>query len=384
MYPTISFWLESWFGVHIPLPIQTYGFFVAMAFIAAGYVMSIELKRKEKEGKIKVIKKKELKGLPATPKELIFSFLFAFVIGYKLVDAIFNWTAFSNNPQDFILSWKGNVWGGLLLGALSAFLNYKEKAKQKLEKPVWQEHTIHPYQLTGNLLVLGAIFGLAGTKIFHNLENIDDFMRDPIGSIFSFSGLSFFGGLIVGGIALVWYASKNQIRPLHFMDSCAPAMPIGYGIGRLGCHISGDGCWGIPNPAPNPYAWLPDWLWSYNFPHNVVNDGSKIADCMGTHCHKLDVPVYPTSLYEFGMMMIAFAIIILLRKKLKVAGMMFSAYIICQGIERMMIERIRVNPDYHVEGLAFTQAEFISVMLMTAGVVGLFLLYKFRERLKNY
>jgi len=384
MYPTISFWLESWFGVHIPLPIQTYGFFVAMAFIAAGYVMSIELKRKEKEGKIKVIKKKELKGLPATPKELIFSFLFAFVIGYKLVDAIFNWTAFSNNPQDFILSWKGNVWGGLLLGALSAFLNYKEKAKQKLEKPVWQEHTIHPYQLTGNLLVLGAIFGLAGTKIFHNLENIDDFMRDPIGSIFSFSGLSFFGGLIVGGIALVWYANKNQIRPLHFMDSCAPAMPIGYGIGRLGCHISGDGCWGIPNPAPNPYAWLPDWLWSYNFPHNVVNDGSKIADCMGTHCHKLDVPVYPTSLYEFGMMMIAFAIIILLRKKLKVAGMMFSAYIICQGIERMMIERIRVNPDYHVEGLAFTQAEFISVMLMTAGVVGLFLLYKFRERLKNY
>ena len=62
MYPTISYLIEDVFGVYIPLPIQTFGLWVAIAFIAAAYVIRIELERKEKEKKISIIKVKEIVG----------------------------------------------------------------------------------------------------------------------------------------------------------------------------------------------------------------------------------------------------------------------------------------------------------------------------------
>ena len=52
MYPTISHLIEDIFGVYIPLPIQTFGLWVAVAFICAAYVIKLELERKEKSGLI--------------------------------------------------------------------------------------------------------------------------------------------------------------------------------------------------------------------------------------------------------------------------------------------------------------------------------------------
>ena len=62
MYPTISHLIEDLFGINIPLPIQTFGFWVAIAFLAASYVIKNELQRKEKEGKISIIKIKKIVG----------------------------------------------------------------------------------------------------------------------------------------------------------------------------------------------------------------------------------------------------------------------------------------------------------------------------------
>ena len=204
MYPTLTDFFRDVFGWNIPLPIQTYGFFVALAFLTGVYFIALELKRKEKEGLLLPIIKKELIGKPATITALLLSALGGFVIGFKLIEAVFHYMDFVNNPQDFILSLRGNFIGGIVIAAISTYLTWKDKDKLKLDKPIWQTKTIHPHEMSGNLLIIAAVFGLLGAKLFHNLENIDDLIQDPIGALFSFSGLSYFGGLVVGILTVLW------------------------------------------------------------------------------------------------------------------------------------------------------------------------------------
>ena len=236
---------------------------------------------------------------------------------------------------------------------------------------------IHPYDLVGNITIIAAISGIIGAKIFHNLENFQDFLADPIGQLIAFSGLTFYGGLIFGAISVVVYCRKYKINVLHLMDSAAPALMLAYGIGRIGCQMSGDGDWGIVNLAPKP-EWLslfPDWVWSYNFPNNVINAGVYIEGCTGKFCSVLPQPVWPTALYEVVICITLFFVLWLIRKKIKVAGMLFAIYLIMNGIERFFIEKIRVNTEYNILG-GITQAEIISFCLIITGLILSFLLSK--------
>ena len=71
------------------------------------------------------------------------------------------------------------------------------------------------------------------------------------------------------------------------MDAVAPALILSYGVGRLGCQFSGDGDWGIEAPAQPDWWFLPDWAWAYNYPHNVIDDGVRMADCTWNYCYEL-------------------------------------------------------------------------------------------------
>ena len=77
---------------------------------------------------------------------------------------------------------------------------------------------IHPYEIVGNITMLAAAAGLLGAKIFHNLENIDAFLADPIGQLLSFSGLTFYGGLICGAAVVIWYGKKHLIFIIHTLQ----------------------------------------------------------------------------------------------------------------------------------------------------------------------
>ncbi|HQW56257.1 MAG TPA: prolipoprotein diacylglyceryl transferase, partial [Saprospiraceae bacterium] len=169
-----------------------------------------------------------------------------------------------------------------------------------------------------------------------------------------------------------WYVKKLGISTLQITDATAPALMIGYAVGRLGCQFSGDGDWGIQALSPKPgwASWIPDVLWSQTYPRNVLKEGIPIPDCIGEYCNQLAHGVYPTPVYESIMAFLIFLLLWSLRKKFVRAGQLFFTYCFLNGVERFFIEKIRVNEKLHLGGLTFTQAELISFILIFIGIIG--------------
>ena len=374
MFPRISDLINYLLGTNFEIPVQTYGLLMAISFVAAGWILYLELKRKEKEGLLSAWKKSVLKGAPATFSELFLSGFFGFILGWKGMGIVSEYDLFSKDPQDFLISGKGSILAGFLLASVLIFLTYRSGKKKELKPPVWEEKSLHPYQLAPNMALIAAVVGIIGSKIFDTLEHLDDLFRDPFGTIFSFSGLSFYGGLIVAAIAVIWYAHKNKIRFPFIIDAAAPAIILAYAIGRLGCQLSGDGCWGVVNLQPKPewLSFLPDWMWAFRFPHNVINEGVPIPGCAGEHCHILSQPVFPSSFYETMLGLLIFGILWMIRKRVLIPGYIFCLYLILNGIERFFMEKIRINIQYRVFSFHLTQAEIIAILLVLLGFTGMF------------
>ncbi|RZL50843.1 MAG: diacylglyceryl transferase [Pedobacter sp.] len=385
MFPTVSHFLYYFFGINVPLPFNTFGVFVALAFVAGYWAFTKELKRKEALGILKPTKKTIVIGEPASFLEIASNAFFGFIIGYKLIYALLNYKLFVSDAQTVLLSLKGNFLGGIALATLFAYWDYKEKEKSKLPKPKNVEVTVHPHELMSNLIVWAAVWGFLGAKIFDNLEHWDTFIKDPIGGLLSFSGLTFYGGLICGGAAVLYIAYKNGIKPLHMLDVGGPGMMLAYSVGRIGCHLSGDGDWGIPNLNPKPFSWLPDWLWAYTYPNNVAMEGVPMKNCIDKYCMELAQPVYPTPIYEVILAFIIFLILWNIREKIKLPGMMFGIYLMFNGVERFCIELIRVNAKLGtIAGFSFTQAELIATLLFIGGCLLVIFSIKNKEKHANY
>jgi phosphatidylglycerol:prolipoprotein diacylglycerol transferase len=206
------------------------------------------------------------------------------------------------------------------------------------------------------------VAGIVGARLFHILEHTDQFAADPMAMIFSRSGLSVFGGLILGTIAGILFVRRWHLPARPMLDAVSPAMMLGYAIGRIGCQVSGDGDWGtVANMALKP-DWLPTWLWAQTYENNIF--GEVIA-----------APgVYPTSLYETAMGLACFALLWALRRHPFKTGWLFALYLLLAGLERLLIEQIRVNPVFDLGMVRATQAEIVAVALILAGLLGLALL----------
>jgi phosphatidylglycerol---prolipoprotein diacylglyceryl transferase len=374
MYPNLYYAFKDLFGVDWPALsiVNSFGFFVAISFILAAVTLSAELKRKAKQGVLEFTEVNMTVGQPATAVELLLNFLLGFVLGYKFVGLFLMDKAAQSNPQEFIFSSVGHWPAGIGLGLLAG-LKWYEKNKQKLPKPEERKLRLWPHDRVGEITILALVFGLVGAKLFDTFENWDSFIKDP-SSILSPSGLTFYGGLICAALAIWWYAKKHRIGIWHLNDAAAPGLMLAYAVGRLGCQVSGDGDWGIVNTRPKPFSWLPDWMWSYTYPHNVNEAGKlRIPGCEGKYCMELEAPVFPTPLYELMAGLIIFAILWSLRKKMKAPGVLFGIYLAFNGLERFLIEKIRVNNTMNIFGFHPTQAEVISTLLFIGGLVIIYL-----------
>jgi len=372
MYPTISDALLDLFGINIPLPLPSFGFFVAISFLLAAYLFTLELKRKEENGLLKSTIKPVVIGAPASMQDLFLNGLFGFVIGFKLPILVLEYSQFVQNPPSYILSSKGIFIGGIIGAAIGIYLRKREADKTKLATPKTEMVSMKPHEHVSNMTLIAAVAGILGAKLFHNLENLDELLADPIGALTSFSGLSIYGGLILGGGAVLFYAVKNEMRWIHVADACAPGLMAAYGMGRVGCQVAGDGDWGMPNDAPQPdwMNFLPDWTWAYSYPNNVLGVDLK-EDFARMGLESITGKAWPTPFYETIMATIIFAILWSVRKKINIPGIIFSIYLTLNGIERFLIEQIRINPDYQLAGLSFTQAEMIAVILFLSGILGM-------------
>jgi len=370
MYPTFSDFIADLFGINIPLPIQTFGLFMGIAFIVAAWLWGKEFSRLTIKHQLKPTFRNEIIGKPASTNELISNGLIGFILGFKLVFVIFNYDEFVQSPPDMLLSTRGSLIGGLLFAAAFAYQKYYESNKKKLAQPIEQSVAITPIEHVSTMTFIAALFGIVGAKLFHNLENIDELIADPIGALLSFSGLTWYGGLICATTALYFYAKKHKIYFPYLMDSSAPSLMIGYALGRFGCHFSGDGDWGIVNnlPKPNFLSFMPDWFWAYRYPHNVINEGIQMVGCTGAHCMQLAQPVFPTPLYEAVTCTILFFVLWAMRKRLKTTGLLFTIYLMLNGAERFAVELIRVNTTYNIMG-GITQAQIISTLIFLIGLI---------------
>jgi phosphatidylglycerol---prolipoprotein diacylglyceryl transferase len=224
--------------------------------------------------------------------------------------------------------------------------------------------SVPAYELLTGLALVMVFAGLIGARIFHLLEYWDEFTRDPVGMIFTRSGFTIFGGLVFGLLAGAIYAKRHRIPLPQLGDAIAPAMMMGYAIGRIGCQLSGDGDWGIAADVALKPSWVPLWLWAQTYEGNVAG---VLIEPPG---------VYPTPIYETVMALAAFAILWALRKHPWRAGWLFSLFLLLTGIERLLIEQIRVNATFEFLGVQLTQAELIAAAMLLAGLIGAVVLRK--------
>ena len=434
MYPNLYYVFKDWFGVEWKVLsfMNTFGLMVAVAFIVAAWVLSVELRRKEKQGLLHPREEMITVGKPASFIDLLLNAAMGFLFGYKILGVFFSKPE-EMNAQDYIFSNQGSVAGGIFLGLLLAGFKWWDKNKQKLKEPERRVVRIWAHDRVGDIIILGLIFGILGAKLFDNLEHWDDFIKDPIGRILSQSGLTFYGGLILATVAILWFAVKKEINIKHLVDAAAPALMIAYAIGRIGCQVSGDGDWGVYNSAytsdtqgkvyvagPGDFekslqkntsyftegnamdsttpvyvtdryygtldavphrsikgpSFLPSWLFAYTYPQNVNKDGILIPGNNDEHNRVLPNPVFPTPLYETIFCSIIFLFLWVLRSSIKTPLLMFGLYLVLNGAERFLIELIRVNKSYNFLGFKTTQAELIALILVLIGLLLIFIAKK--------
>ena len=110
-------------------------------------------------------------------------------------------------------------------------------------------------------IVFAALLGgVIGARAYFVIQNYSTVKHNLLGSIFSGSGLVWYGGAIGGAIAVLTWMRWRHTFQLRIFDMCVTALALGYGIGRIGCQVSGDGDYGIRSSLP----------WAMGYPHGTV------------------------------------------------------------------------------------------------------------------
>jgi phosphatidylglycerol---prolipoprotein diacylglyceryl transferase len=185
--------------------------------------------------------------------------------------------------------------------------------------------------------------GLIAARLYYIAQHWDDVHDDLLGNIFSGSGLVWYGGALGGAVAVTAWAWRRRFLGLALLDLCAPALAIGYAVGRIGCQLSGDGDYGKASDLP----------WAMSYPDGTVPTTEQVQ---------------PTPVYETLAMGLAAWLLWSLRDRLR-PGLLFATYLVLAGLERFLVEFVRRN-DEVLGGLTAPQLQSIVLIVIGGAWLG--------------
>src|SRR5437588_3964027 len=186
------------------------------------------------------------------------------------------------------------------------------------------------------MIFAALVGGLVGARGYYIVQNYSVVKHDLLGSIFSGSGLVWYGGAIGGAIGVLLWAWRRRFPLLTLLDLCAAPLALGYAIGRIGCQVSGDGDYGKVSHLP----------WAVGYPHGTVPTPPGVR-------------VQPTPVYETVAMCLVAYMLWRLRDHVR-PGVVFALYLVLSGLERFLVEFIRRNSEAFA-GLTAPQVESVGL-----------------------
>jgi len=205
--------------------------------------------------------------------------------------------------------------------------------------------------------------GVVGSRLLFLLEEWGRFVVDPTSVAFSSGGLSFYGGLLVAALAIYPYLRWNRIGPLVFCDAAAPGALLGRGIGRLGCHLAGDGDYGLPTTLP----WGTDYSNGVYPPSKALARLPELTGLFPRGVAADHLPMHPTGVYEFLISAVLFAVLWRYRAHIRPDGRLFMLYLLATGGLRFGLEFLALASPV---ALGLTEAQLISLGLIAIGAIG--------------
>ena len=206
-----------------------------------------------------------------------------------------------------------------------------------------------PVDWAYEIVFAALVGGVVGARAYYVIQNYGQVKHNLLGSVFSGSGLVWYGGAIGGAIGVTLWMRWRGALELRMFDMCATALALGYAIGRIGCQVSGDGDYGIRSSLP----------WAMGYPHGTVPTPPGVT-------------VQPTPIYETVTMCLLAYVLWHLRDRVR-PGVIFALYLLLSGLERFLVEFIRRNSEVFA-GLTAPQLE--SVALIVIGATWLFFMMR--------
>ena len=200
-----------------------------------------------------------------------------------------------------------------------------------------------PWELAWAMVIGGMLGGLLGARLNLALEHPDAFRAAPLAFLASRSGFVWYGGVLGGVLGTLWPIRHWRVPWASAADTAAPALALGLAIGRIGCHLAGDGDWGTPSTLP----------WAVAYPNGTAAWPQPPG-----------VRVHPAALYECAALLAIFVVLWRLRGRLGPPGAIFALYLVTTGIVRFAIEVVRTN---HPIALGLTEAQWMSALVVAGG-----------------
>ena len=242
--------------------------------------------------------------------------------------------------------------------------------------------------IANTVTILAVAFGIAGAKFLYLIEEFEAFRANPVGMTFSAGGLTWYGGFLLALLAVSLYIRWKKVPFMKVWDCLGIALILAYGVGRVGCHLSGDGDYGRPTTLPwgtiyaegtaKPTMMLEDYFrrepaareaWHYDSLRVMVAGRDK----MGHLYTEFDArtPLHPTPLYELLFGAAGFFILLALEKKHLIPGQLFMAYLMLSSTFRFIVEFLRLQPRI---AFGLSEAQLFSIVLFILGAAGYLLI----------